>query len=148
MKTIESAFIGRVGTEPELRTSAAGKPRAAFNVAVGQDDAVQWVRVAIFGDLAEQLAKTLQKSDRIYCEGTLKLNTWEKDGEKRAGLSVAAWKVEKLSQIGRNRPPKPKGERPDGDQREQSASSASAARDWQRPARDLDQPIPFAAEGR
>ena len=30
---IEAAFIGRVGQDPELKTSAAGKPWARFSVA-------------------------------------------------------------------------------------------------------------------
>jgi len=45
--TIETAFIGRVGTEPERRTSQAGKPWLRFSAAVGSDDAVQWVQVAV-----------------------------------------------------------------------------------------------------
>jgi hypothetical protein len=32
---IETAFIGRLGQEPELKTSAAGKPWARLSVAVG-----------------------------------------------------------------------------------------------------------------
>jgi hypothetical protein len=39
---IECAFIGRVAQQPELKTSAAGKPWAHVGVAVGRDDEVQW----------------------------------------------------------------------------------------------------------
>jgi single-stranded DNA-binding protein len=98
-----------------------------------------------------RLRRAFTRANRVYVEGNLKLNTWEKDGEKRAGLSVAGWKVEKLGRIGRNRPPKPKGENREEDQplhepRQQSASAAQ--REWQRPADRLDQPIPFAPEVR
>jgi hypothetical protein len=34
LQGIEAAFTGTVGTVPELKASAAGKPWAAFNVAV------------------------------------------------------------------------------------------------------------------
>jgi len=130
---IEAAFIGRVGKEPELKTSSAGKAWAAFTCAVGSDDDTQWIRVAVFGDCAEQLADNLAKGDRVYCEGRLKLDSWTaKDGQQRTGLSVAAWKAEKLGQIGRNRPPKPKAP-PEGDN-----PVPPAAR--QRPA---DDEIPF-----
>jgi single-strand DNA-binding protein len=129
MNTIECAFTGRVGTDPELRTSQAGKPWCRFTVAVGSDDALQWVQVAAFGETAETIAATAHKGDRIYCEGNLKLNTWtDKEGQPRSGLSVAAWKVEKLAQIGRNRPRKPQ----DGER--QQAPADDARRDWQRPA--------------
>jgi single-strand DNA-binding protein len=111
MNTIECAFAGRVGTEPELKTSAAGKPWLRFSVAAGQDDSVQWVQVACFGDRAQALAESLHKGDRAYVEGNLRLSEWTSlAGEKRVGLSVAAWKVEKLGQIGRSRLPKPRSE--------------------------------------
>jgi single-stranded DNA-binding protein len=38
----------------------------------------------------------------VYVEGRLTMNTWEgKDGLQRAGLSVTAWQVLPLGQIGR-----------------------------------------------
>ena len=40
----------------------------------------------------------------MYIEGGLTLQTWEKNGEQRAGLNVAAWRAEPLSQIGRQKP--------------------------------------------
>jgi single-strand DNA-binding protein len=65
---------------------------------------VQWVQIAVFGETAEQLAGCLSKADRVYVEGRLQLNRWQKDGQERSGLSVAAWKAEKLGAIGRNKP--------------------------------------------
>lgn len=113
---IETAFIGRVGNDPELKTSASGNPWCAFNVAVGSGDNTQWLRVAVFGARAEELAGPLKKGDRIYVEGSLTLRAWESAGEKRFGLNVAAWKCERLGQIGRNKPPKsrsfPEGDNP------------------------------------
>src|SRR5262245_58334659 len=107
--SIEVALTGRLGTEPELKTSQAGKPWAAFNVGVGDGDNIQWVRIAVFGERAQELSAILRKGDRVYVEGAIRLNEWTgKDGEKHAGLSVAAWKCEKLVQIGRNKPPKAK----------------------------------------
>ena len=51
MKDIEAAFVARVGSELELKTSAAGKPWTSVNVAVGDGDEVQWLGLAVFGDL-------------------------------------------------------------------------------------------------
>jgi single-stranded DNA-binding protein len=65
--------------------------------------------VVAFGDRAQQLAGHHHKGDRIYAEGRLKLDTWTgKDGKERTGIKVAAWRVEQLGQIGKNRPAKPK----------------------------------------
>lgn len=47
MKDIEAAFVARVGSELELKTSAAGKPWTSVNVAVGDGDEVQWLRLAV-----------------------------------------------------------------------------------------------------
>ena len=103
--SIEAAFIGRLGQDPELKTSAAGKPWARLHLAVGTDAETQWISVAIFGEIAERLCATLHKGDKVYVEGTLRLTEWAgRDGEKRVSLSVAAWKADKLGAIGRNRP--------------------------------------------
>ena len=68
LQGIETAFIARVGTEPEVKTSQAGKPWAALNVCVGdRDDDQQWVRVVVFGGKATSLS--LAKGDRVYVEG-------------------------------------------------------------------------------
>lgn len=140
---IEAAFTGRLGQEPEQRTSQSGKPWLRLNVAVGADDSLQWVSTAVFGEGAQELAGRLHKGDRVYVEGRLTLRTWEKDGQTHAGLNVAAWRVERLGEIGKNKPPKPKApsehEVPvppiNGDRR-------SAPRDGQRPA-SPDDAIPF-----
>jgi single-stranded DNA-binding protein len=144
---IETAFIANVGSEPELKTSAAGKIWAAFSACVGDGEDAQWLRVAVFGDRAQQLAGHLHKGDKIYAEGRLKLDTWTgKDGQQR-NLKVAAWRVEQLGQIGKNKPANPKAP-PEG--KWSAASIANSdnrvpLRDWQRPA---DEVIPCAPEFR
>jgi len=65
--------------------------------------------VAVFAEAPERLCVALRKGDKVYVEGTLRLSEWTgKGGEKRLGLSVAAWKAEKLGAIGRNKPAKTK----------------------------------------
>jgi single-stranded DNA-binding protein len=60
---------------------------------------VQWARVAVLEDLAARLVVELKKADRIYCEGTLRLESWsdKTTGEPRFGLSLAAWRVSRSS---------------------------------------------------
>jgi single-stranded DNA-binding protein len=110
MKGIESAFVATTGEDVELKTSKSGKLYANFSAVVivgtGEDgkDVSQWLRIGCFGDVAEQLAAQTRKGDRVYAEGSLTLNTWQNsDGETKRGLSVAAWKCERLGNIGRNR---------------------------------------------
>jgi single-stranded DNA-binding protein len=104
MKGIECAFQASIGQDIELKTSKSGKPYVSFSAVVEQGESSQWLRVGCFGDTAERLAGQAQKGDRIYCEGVLTLNTWQgADGEAKTGLNVAAWKCERLGNIGRNR---------------------------------------------
>lgn len=111
MRGIEAAFWGVLGNAPELKTSKSGKPFAQMSVvvSVGQDeegkDVSQWLRVTCFGETAERLAHQAKKGDRVYVEGTLTLNSWadKATGEARSGLNVAAWKCERIANIGQNR---------------------------------------------
>ena len=57
MNTIECAFIGRLGRDPELRHSQAGKPWLPLNVAVGQKEQTEWVKVAVFNTRATELLR-------------------------------------------------------------------------------------------
>ena len=100
--SIECAFHGFVAADAEAKVSQAGKSWTRIRVGVGKDDAVQWVSVAVFGKHAEAAAE-LKKSDRVYIEGTIKLDQWiGNDGVERTGLSVAAFKCERTHLIGKN----------------------------------------------
>jgi single-stranded DNA-binding protein len=102
--SIDVAFFGFLAADAEPRTNQAGKAWVRLRCGVGKDDAVQWVSVAVFGKAAEHAAD-LKKSDRVYVEGAIKLDSWRgSDGIERHGLSVAAFKCERTHNIGRNRP--------------------------------------------
>jgi single-stranded DNA-binding protein len=101
---IDCAFYGFLAADADSRTSQAGRPWVRLRVGVGKDEEVQWLGVAVFGKAVEAAAE-LRKGDRIYVEGTIKLDSWRgNDGAERHGLSVASFKVERTHNIGRNRP--------------------------------------------
>jgi single-strand DNA-binding protein len=103
---IDCAFFGFLPADAEPRVSQAGKNWVRFRVGVGKDDTMQWVSVAVFGKAAEAAAD-LKKAERVYIEGTIKLDSWRgNDGVERHGLSVAAFKCERTHQIGRSKPAK------------------------------------------
>jgi single-stranded DNA-binding protein len=104
--SIDCAFFGFCAADAESKVSKAGKNWVRLRVGVGKDDEVQWINVAVFGKAAEAAAE-LVKGDRVYCEGTIKLNSWRgSGGVERCGLSVAAFRCERTHLIGRNRPKK------------------------------------------
>jgi single-stranded DNA-binding protein len=132
--SIEAAFFGFLAADADARTSQAGKPWVRLRVGVGKDDALQWVQVAVFGKAAEHAAN-LKKADRVYVEGTIKLDSWRgNDGVERHGLSVAAFKCEATHRIGRNRPQK-NDRAPKSQTSKQSAGKTVAS--------DLNDEIPF-----
>lgn len=114
MRGIEVACWGTLGKDPELKTSKAGTLYAGMNVVVvtgttdDGKDVSQWLRVTCFKGVAEAIARRAKKGDRVYVEGTLTMNQWnDAAGEVKHGLNVAAWKVEKVAAIGKNRERKP-----------------------------------------
>jgi single-stranded DNA-binding protein len=131
--SIDCAFYGFLAAAAEARTSQAGKPWVRLRVGVGKDDALQWVQVAVFGKAAE-IAADLKKSDRVYVEGTIKLDSWRgNDGIERHGLSVAAFKCEPTHRIGRNKP----------DRKPTNSASAHASATPSNSVAELDDEIPF-----
>jgi len=145
LMSIECALFGFLAADAESRTSQAGKLWVRLRVGVGKDDALQWVGVAVFGKAAEAAAG-LKKGDRVYVEGTIKIDSWRGgDGVEKHGLSVASFKIEKTHQIGRNRPPKREKPEPVGSGRERAERSDYAPAGK---AAAFNDDIPFAPEFR
>jgi single-stranded DNA-binding protein len=99
--TIDCAFYGFLAADADARISKNGKPWVRLRAGVGKDDAVQWVSISVFGKAADTAA-TLKKGDRVYVEGSIKLDTWRgNDGVERHTLAVAAFKCERTHNLGR-----------------------------------------------
>jgi len=100
---IDCAFYGFCATPADARVSKAGKPWVRLRVGVGKDDELVWVSVSCFGKAAETAA-TLQKGDKVYVEGTVRIDTWRgNDGIERHTLAVSSFKCERTHKIGRAR---------------------------------------------
>jgi single-stranded DNA-binding protein len=129
VNAIEACFTARVTSDPESRMSQAGKPWMKFHAAFGEGETVQYCQVAVFGDQAAKLSGQISKGSKIYAEGRIKLDRWEKDGQEKSSLSLSAWRVEILAQIGKNKPP-----------RSESKPSFASASEHRDPARMYDIP--------
>ena len=78
--------FGRIGTEPVLRTSAAGRPWISFRVGAtpryrgedGQyrDGTSQWFTVKAWDDLARHAGFSLHKGMSVVVQGRLWVETW------------------------------------------------------------------------
>ncbi len=92
-----TAFVGNLTRDPELRYTGGGKALARFSIAVNQkgfngaEDKTHFIDCTAFGTLAEGLADSCRKGDRVAVQGTLEYATWETEqGEKRSKLAVLA----------------------------------------------------------
>ncbi len=100
-------LIGRLGKDPEERTTAGGTRVSSFNLATDAypskngEKITDWHRIIVFGKIAEQCNQYLKKGRLVCVEGSLQTRTWEKTpGEKRFFTDVVAARVTFLDSKG------------------------------------------------
>lgn len=88
-------LIGRVGQGPEVKYTKSGMAACQVNLAVNRTtkDAMgnpitDWISVQLWDKRAENFAKYVNKGDLISVTGSLQIDNWEKDGEKRSKARV------------------------------------------------------------
>jgi len=78
-------IIGNVGRDPETRTTAGGQKVARLSVATSEKwatgERTYWHRVTVWGKLADVVEQYVKKGDRIYVQGRMEYDTYEKDGQ-------------------------------------------------------------------
>lgn len=97
-------LMGNLTRDPELRYVPSGSAVANFSVAVNRtykDNAgekkedVSFIRVVVWGRMAEICGEYLTKGRAVLVEGRLKSRAWEgQDGQKRSALDVVATNVQ------------------------------------------------------
>jgi single-strand DNA-binding protein len=86
-------LIGTLGRDPEVKNLPSGSVVANVSLATDEGyndkqsgqkvEKTEWHRVTAYGKLAEIIGQYLKKGSRVYFEGKLQTNEWEKDGVKR-----------------------------------------------------------------
>jgi len=86
-------LIGNLGKDPEIRTTPQDAAKvASFSLAANRTfrnkdgDSVedtQWFNLEAWKGLATVIEEHLKKGDRIYVEGRMKTESYEKDGETK-----------------------------------------------------------------
>lgn len=100
-------LVGRLTRDPEVRYTPRGQAVCRLDIAVNRrfkDASGEWreeatfVPVTVWRDAAERCRERLKKGSAVYVEGRLKSSTWEtKDGQKRSGLDVEAYRLQFLT---------------------------------------------------
>ena len=113
-------LLGNLTRDPELRYIQSGMAVTDIGLAVNDRrkgpsgdwiEEVTFVDVTVWGRNAEIASEFLTKGAPVLIEGRLKLDSWEKDGQKRTKLKVVC---EQLRLVGSKGGQGGGGERPQG----------------------------------
>ena len=128
-------LVGRLTRDPEVRYTAKGQAVARLDMAVNRrfkDGTGEWrddttfVPVKVWREAAERCKERLKKGSPLYVEGRLRSTNWEtKDGQKRSGIEVEAYRLQFLAKM--------TGEEAPGEQENESVGEPAAAATLQEP---------------
>lgn len=93
-------LIGRLGSDPEVRTSDNGKSVARISLATTESykdkqsgerkENTSWHRVVLFDQKAKLAEEYLEKGSLVYIEGKLRYGKYEKDGQTHYTTDIVA----------------------------------------------------------
>jgi single-strand DNA-binding protein len=94
----KAVLIGRLTRDAELKYTAGGTAVTKFSIAVNRrrkandrwEDEANFFDVTLFGKQGEALSKYLIKGKQVGVEGELRQERWEKDGQTRSRVEIAA----------------------------------------------------------
>jgi len=103
-------LIGNCGADPETRYLTNGGAVTNITVATSeswkdretgqQNERTEWHRVVFFRRLAEIAGEYLKKGSKVYIEGSLRTNQWERDGQKHYTTEIIADQMQMLDSRG------------------------------------------------
>lgn len=93
MSVNRAIILGRLGKDPELRYTEAGKAVCTFSVATGEkwtgqdgqkNEKTTWHNIVAWGKQAETITEYLSKGREIYIEGRIENRSYDdKEGNKK-----------------------------------------------------------------
>jgi single-strand DNA-binding protein len=106
---------GNLARDPELRTVGSGEKQTSvvnftvatsreFTKADGEKDKItSFIQCEAWDSGAETIAETLKKGDLVFVEGSLRNDSWEKDGVKHSTLKVRVNNFAKIIRTSRKK---------------------------------------------
>lgn len=84
---MSTSIVGNLVDAPTLRFTQTGLAVASFSVAVsskkGEEEYTSYFDCSVWGSLAENFSASVEKGTRVFVEGNLTQDRFEKDGVKR-----------------------------------------------------------------
>ena len=98
-------LVGNLTKDPELRYISSGTAVTEIGLAVNDRrknasgewvDETQFIDITLWARTAEVASEYLSKGSSVLIEGRLKLDRWEKDGQKHSKLRVVGERMQML----------------------------------------------------
>jgi single-strand DNA-binding protein len=98
-------LVGNVGRDPDVQTTAAGTKVAHLSLATsrriaregGSEERTEWHRLTLWDRLAQLAEDYIRKGDRLYVEGRMEYDSFEKNG---VTIPTAEVRVRELVMLG------------------------------------------------
>ena len=98
-------LVGNVGRDPEIQSTSNGHKVAHFSLATsrriprdnGFEERTEWHRLTVWDRLAEIAEEYVRKGDRLYVEGRMQYDSYERDG---VSVPTAEINVRELVMLG------------------------------------------------
>lgn len=143
----KAIIIGSVGRDPEIKVSKNGKKYCYLSIATNtywkdkatgeKKEETTWHSVKLYEGQAENCVKYVTKGDKIYIEGSMKNETYEKDGQQVNSFYVLGTTLQFIGK------PKKEGALGDFDQVEPAQAVRKVYVDKNNDLGFLDDSIPF-----
>jgi single-strand DNA-binding protein len=104
-------LIGRLGKDPEIRSTPNGTTVAKFTLATDErftdrsgekQERTEWHNIVAWGKLAEICGQYLRKGKLIYIDGSLRYDSWDdkETGQKKYRTEIVANNMQMLDRKG------------------------------------------------
>ncbi|HYH05965.1 MAG TPA: single-stranded DNA-binding protein [Thermoanaerobaculia bacterium] len=104
-------LVGRLGKDPEIRSTPQGSTVAKFTVATDEkftdrsgekQERTEWHNIAAWGKLGEICGQYLRKGKLVYIEGSIRTESWDdkESGQKKYRTEIVASTMKMLDRRG------------------------------------------------
>lgn len=104
-------LVGRLGKDPEIRSTPSGTSVAKFSLATDdrytdrsgeKQERTEWHNIVVWGKLAEICGQYLRKGKLVYIEGSIRTDSWDdkESGQKKYRTEIIANSMQMLDRRG------------------------------------------------
>ncbi|HEV2718407.1 MAG TPA: single-stranded DNA-binding protein [Thermoanaerobaculia bacterium] len=107
----KAILIGRLGKDPEMRSTAGGQTVCRFSLATDEkftdrngekQERTEWHNIVVWGKLAEICGQYLRKGKLVYIDGSIRTDSWDdkETGQKKYRTEIVAQNMKMLDRKG------------------------------------------------